>query len=240
MNQNEKPAPVHVVCFRHGGTHLLFPLIRNLCGYYHGSVSFALNDVLKTSARRNYRYAKKYRGSRFIPPDGKIIICWRDPRDLIVSKIRHGRQKAKYRNKRKTKDALLQVFLRKDRTLHPDDFGGGHIEQMLRVARRWENVKALRIPFEVIADPETGPEAADKIAGYLGVDGGAENYSKIYGAGRTFNKTKSDWREWFGKKTLATFEAKGGRELVKRLGYEWEAPRRFRDHEFYRGADDKK
>jgi len=237
MRENEKPAPVNVVCFRHGGTHLLFPLIRNLCGYHE-----ALNDVLKINTRRRFMYANPSRGIRleFRPPKGKIIICWRDPRNLIVSKIRHGRKKAKYRNKRIRKDAALQKSMSKDRAVSPDDFGGGHIQQMLRVARRWENVKALRIPFEVITNPETGPESADEIAGYLGVDGGVENYRKIYGTGRTFNKTKTDWREWCGKKTLAIFEDKGGRELVERLGYEWEVPRRFRGHEFYRVADDKK
>jgi len=173
----------------------------------------------------------------FRPPDGKIIICWRDPRDLIISKIRQKRKK-KGANKNIRKEATLLGFLRRDRAVHPDDIGGGHIEQMLRVARRWENVKALRIPFEVIADPETGPELADEIAEYIGVDGGADFYREIYGEGRTFNKRKTDWREWFGKKTLAIFEAKGGRELVERLGYEWEVPREPLEHEFYRAADD--
>ncbi len=224
---------IHVVCFRHGGTHLVVRLVRKLCSYH------AVNDVLKNTSRQYLIYSERRWGSvvEFQPPAGKKIICWRDPRDLIVSKIRHTR-KTKRPNRPIEKDTAVREFLHQDRVVYPDDIGGGHIEQMLRVARRWENVGALRIPFEVIADDATGPDAADKIAMYLGVDGGAECFREIYGIGKTFNETKTDWREWFGKKALAMFEAKGGRELVERLGYQWEVPHKLRGHEMYCAADD--
>ncbi len=218
---------VSVVCFRHGGTHLIFPLARRL------NRGVGINDVLKRRRQLVYRN----NAWRFIPPEGRKIICWRDPRNLIVSKIRHTR-KRKRLNIAVEKSKAVRKFLWEDRVVYPDASGIGHIEQLLRTARRWEPVEGLRVPFEVLTDPETGPAAADEIAEYLRSSGGAEWYRQIYGHGKTYNSEKSDWRDWFCEESLAAFKAKGGEELVELLGYQWETPNQFRGHEIYLAADD--
>ena len=226
---------VNVLCLRHGGTHLTLDLVKRLARE-------RVVDVLKQPD--NY--------SEQILPSDKMIISWRDPRNLIVSKLRHDlkrfetkKKKTPYLRRHGVSAELLaairgdcgaeQMKRSRDKLVHfmmvADVTRMGNyrdsrfpqrvffIKYLLEVAQKWSRIDGFMLPFEAISDPSKGELLSDALAEYLGGNGGAAQYRKIYGMGLTFNKQNSDWREWFGDAANLTFEQFGGNRLVKMLGY---------------------
>ena len=224
---------VNVLCLRHGGTHLTLDLVKSL-------TSENVGDVLKAP------------GSYKIMPSDKMVISWRNPRDLIVSKLRHDLRRVETRKKKTpylrrhgvdaklfatlrgdygpermslARDKAVNFLMEVDVTRTGNDLVPGfshripYMMSLLDIARQWANVDGFKLPFEAISNPDEGELLTDNLAEYLGCGGGAEEYRKIYGTGPTFNKQKSDWREWFGRSANSTFERLNGNKTARMMGY---------------------
>ena len=224
---------VYVLCPRHGGTHLTLSLVERLANE-------RVVEVLKQPDQ-----------VRILPSD-KVVISWRDPRNLIVSKLRHDLARFETRKKRTPYlrrhgvDAEILAAIRGDYGLKKrkiardkainflmlfDTTRSAHhsvsarpyrlflMRYLAAVAKQWARIDGFKMPFEEITNRKSGEQRADDLAEYLGSEGGAEQYAQIYGTGPTFNKTGSDWREWFGEAAMLSFKRRDGDRIVRMFGY---------------------
>ena len=150
-----KKKPVTVAARRHGGTHLINPLCKQLSG-------------LKC------RSADKAR-ELFIP-DGPLVVFTRDPRNIFISRFRWD-----LRNKGLSTaplpdfgydDVLAERLARITQPNHrdPKEFWYAQgMEYMLRYWGYWLGIYCQKLvtKFEVLANEETGPGEAARIGKYL-------------------------------------------------------------------------
>ncbi len=197
----------NVLVFRHGGTHLTLPLIRKL-------TKGKITDIIKLRQSPEGKVSK-----------GRFVISWRDPRNVIVSKIRYDRLRRRKLALQDKDEAVCNLLLRTMISKRwADSVGNPGISWMgmlQRVSRRWADVDGFWMPFEIITDSAKGEALADRLAEYLGGVDGARQWNRIYGTGKSFTGEPSDWREWFGKPACRLFKKQGGLEVLERLGYKW-------------------
>ncbi len=192
----------NVLIFHHGGTHLTLRLIRKLT---KGKVT----DVVKLRQPPENKVSK-----------GRFVISWRDPRNVIVSKIRYDRRRAGKLMPRNRDKAVCNLLLHTRISKRwGDSVGISWMSTLQRISRRWEKVDGFWMPFETIADPARGEAMADELAEYLGGSDGALKWKRIYGTGKSFTGEPSDWREWFGESACQLFRKQGGLKVLERLGY---------------------
>lgn len=203
-----KDAHVTMVMMRHGGTHLIIPVIK------------AFTD-LPTVEPGKLTYLEH-------EPKGPVVIFWRDPRNRIVSGYRWTckRGGSRYRAiKGETPDDEIAAYMQWRKTHRPwrpvrFDTGMTMMDKMLTFVRYWANREgALKASFERLANGDSGPDEAKRIADYLGGENPGEAFKRIYRSGPTYTGKHSDWREWFGPKSLEAWEANGGPELLDLMGY---------------------
>lgn len=121
----------------------------------------------------------------------------------------------------RNRDAAVFHILSRRPERSVSSYGSTWMQMLKRISLRWADVEGFWMPFEVIADRARGEGAADKLAEFLGVDGGARCHRAIHGTGPTFTGEPSDWREWFGKQSRQSFLDQGGLRVLKRMGYKW-------------------
>jgi hypothetical protein len=197
-----------VVVWRHGGSHLILPLAKQL-----SPLPIVDAEKLKT----------------FHPnPKGQTILFWRDPRNRIVSTYRWiVRNKPKKLRKLAgfSDDERIASLIRRreHKTRQPAHRGLSFLQAMRSTYDRWSAEPGAHIfRFESMIDPEDGPAEACVLA--LALDSQHENpealWHEIIGSGSTFTGSHSDWRDWFGPMATEAWEAEGGDDLVDLMEYE--------------------
>lgn len=179
-----------VIVQRHAGSHLILPLVKSL----------KPGGVFKTKGRQ----------SLFAIPSGKLIVFRRNPRNRLVSMFRW---------KRKWSDAASADAELAKYIVRPKD-GMTPVAFMHLWAERWiDDPTALHITFEDLASAESGPKTTARIAAHVGSERDPDAAFAAIFKGGTYTGTHSDWRVWFGPRTLEAYAAAGGTELDKRMGY---------------------
>lgn len=185
--------PVTLIALRHGGTHLIQPLIRELT--------------------QKSVHVPKGQNAIDCRPGKKLVIFLRDPRNRLVSQLR-------YKNRRMepgelADDRLASLMVR-------EKFGTTTMEYMHVWAAKWAQYQGghLQMRFEdLMSDPLY---AAECMAIYLDVPGG-ENATKAVeytiGKSGTFTGRHSKWTEWFGPKATKAWRRTDGPRLLELMGY---------------------
>lgn len=182
-----------VALLRHGGSHLIRPIIANL-GF----------DIIEPG---NF-------GAPLDQAVGPIIVFLRDPRDRMASTLRwwlDKPRKASLFSSDATRDEQI-LFLLDDQQF---------LVEMLKWANVWCNWRKTvpyKVHFETISSRVVGG-----IANYLGLpqnpDRDERIFSDVYGHGRTYTGSYSKWREYFGPLSLEFWNRNGGQDLLNMMGY---------------------
>jgi hypothetical protein len=184
-----------VALLRHGGSHLIRPIVSRL-GF----------EIIEPG---NF-------GAPLDEAQGPVIVFLRDPRDRMVATHRWWRGKPRkaaiMAAGGETADAQI-AWLLKD---------GEFLPEMLRWARIWcQRPDALTVRFEELRT--RGWFDVARVSAHLGlkVDSRRDErvFTEVYGHGRTYTGRHSDWRETFGPLSNAAWEANGGPELLRLMGY---------------------
>lgn len=183
--------PTTLLAFRHGGTHLIQPLIRHMTD---AAVAAPKGDT----------------ALNFIPAK-KIVVFTRDPRNRIVSHFRYKHSTAK--GEAATYDAQLAAFM--GRVKH----GVTAIDHMAAWSAKWIGYPGSHLMrFETLMADQLGE--TERLRAYLEAPGSAEAACEYtFGKSGTWTGRHSDWREWFGPASVEAWEAGGGRKLLKLMGY---------------------
>lgn len=205
--------PATVALLRHGGSHLIRPVIADL--------GFGIVEPGKDGAPLNRAF-------------GKVVVFLRDPRDRMASTWRwrverfpEGHQFAGMLKKPKH-------FAELERAAPGDmdrqiawllEGGGGFLREMAHWAKiwcRWPD--ALKIRFEDFAEREHGIAQVSDIAGHLGLEPDLPRdcaiYQFHYANSRTYTGELSRWEDYFGPASTAAWERSGGPQLLRLMGYE--------------------
>jgi hypothetical protein len=185
-----------VSLLRHGGSHLIRPIIAQL-GF----------EIIEPG---NF-------GAPIDEAQGPVIVFLRDPRDRMVATHRwwlgKPRKAASMAAGGESVDAQIAWLLTE----------GEFLPEMLRWARiwcRWPGALAVR--FEELRAFECAEIAP--IAAHLGlppdVDRDTAIFTEVYGRGRTYTGSHSDWRQSFGPLSNAAWVGNGGSELLELMGYQ--------------------
>lgn len=197
---------VTVICFRHGGTHLIFPFIQQM------------STLPIVEAGKLHELAHT--------PDGPVVVIWRDPRNRIVSTYRWNLKRRPDRVKRwgATDDERLAALISKpDMPNLPrmkEAQGVSYTVAMRKFVGHWMKYGATTT-FEALTDPHRSSMAAETVAEAVGYWGDAKRaLENVMGKSHTYTGKFSDWREWFGPKSIEAWEREGGPELCRMMGYE--------------------
>lgn len=184
---------------RHGGTHLVKPVLSKLVGKWQGG---------------------KWRTALEREALGPTVVVTRDPRNRAVSAFR-------WKNKGRTRqpgivetDKALAKYL----TAVKDNTGTTIMEFMHAWADRWMGLDGVHYSrFEdFISGEKYVIRAINKIANHAGIETTPAEikhwyYSVYKGVG--FSGQHSNYRQWFGPRTTEAWIAAGGEELVRKMGY---------------------
>ncbi len=192
---------VTVALLRHGGSHLIRPLVTRLMPtavlVEPGKGQAALDEAM-----------------------GPIVVLRRDPRNRMVSTLRWMREKGglkatELESAGQDDDSRL-AWLLTHRTAQRHTF----IEGMTKWARIWCSWSdGLQLRFEDFA--ADGVFQVERLALHLGVECDAASiYSEVYGIARTYTGRHSIWQEWAGPKSIAAWKTGGGPELMEIMGYD--------------------
>lgn len=185
--------PVTVAVLRHGGSHLIRPLVKRV----------GRRPIVEPGTH----------GAPADRAEGPVIVLVRDPRNRIVSEVRWQADKSGCALRREGADTVIAALIRRPATM----------PAMLEWARRWTNWPgAMVLQYEEFATAESGVRAIAAIATFLGVvePDPAARYRWIWRTSRTVQAEPSDWRTWFGPAAREAWAACGGPELQKVMGYE--------------------
>lgn len=202
--------PYTVAALRHGGTHLIQPIVRRLTG--------------KTV------YAPKGNISLHCIPSRIVVVFTRDPRNRVVSNLRYKTGLMLDRTTLADRDQALLHFLKTSKAQ-------GHdlpIDHMQKWATVWVGMaekpgkRAVKLmTFEALASPATGVDEVLQLVAFLNqaqddpLRASSESaYEYSMGKSGTFTGRHSDWREWFGEESRRFWRANFGAALTSRMGYQ--------------------
>ncbi len=183
-----------VAALRHGGTHLIRPIVRDL----------------------GFKIVEPGKDAPLDQAQGPVVVFLRDPRNRMVATYRWWLDKPRKASSMAAggADADGQIAW----LLTEGDF----LAEMLRWARIWCNwPDAMKVRFEVMQSLGVGEIA--RIADHLGkpvdYERAAEIWDAVWLKGRTYTGKHSNWRESFGPKSNAAWAACGGPDLLWMMGY---------------------
>lgn len=181
--------PQTVMVLRHSGTHLILPIVKRLTG----------KPV----------YRPKGQDCLTCVPNGPVVVFVRNPRNWIVSSYRWKRGSD-------LSDARLANFM----TRVKDGAEMNALQFAHAWAKRWMvHPGAMQMRMEDLKDREKGIAILESLRGFLKAGGNpAEVYDSVYGGG-TYTGRHSNWKEWFGPLSRATWRANRGREIEELMGY---------------------
>lgn len=188
--------PTTLLAMRHGGTHLIQPIIRHLTG--------------KPVAAPKGPMALEFE------PGPRLVVFLRDPRNRLISNFRFkagGGAGAKAAKSGSDED-IAAFMLRAKHGRTPVAF-------MQAWADRWVKWPgALIVRFEDLVVRDQGITEAWRIKAHLDAPGDpTAAYEYSFGQSGTWTGKHSDWREWFGPKSRAAWEDQGGAKLLTTMGY---------------------
>lgn len=181
-----------VALMRHGGSHLIRPIVANL-GF----------DIIEPG---NF-------GAPLDQAVGPVIVFLRDPRDRIGATLRWWRGKprkaAVLSNGGETNDEQLLYLLQQQ----------GFLDEMIRWAKiwcHWEGSYVAR--FETMRYQVVGSIARHL---GLPRDVGRDRriFDLAYLKGRTYTGEHTKWREYFGPLSMEYWDKNGGPDLLNMMGY---------------------
>lgn len=199
----DKPGGVYVAARRHGGTHLINPLIKGISGRKAISLD---------------------KSGRLFVPDGPLVVFTRDPRNIATARFRWKLRQQGLSDRPTFKyDAhIAERLMRVNRpSLNiPDELVGlPGLHGNLIYWRWWLNQIHHRVTFEELTEGKVGG-ALKRLGKYVGRVRDPETiFYSLYKQSHTYSGSFSDWRKWWGPKTKEAFYDNGGRELLKLLGY---------------------
>ncbi len=181
--------PTTLIAMRHGGTHLIQPLIRHLTD----------KPV----------YVPKGENSLTCVPSPKLVIFLRDPRNRMVSMLRYKRPNAIAAES----DGALAALLDGSKG------GGNPIDFMRSWAGVWaRRSDGLIVRFEeLMADKLAQTERIKAYLDAPGEPQAAVDYT--FGKSGTWTGRHSRWQEWFGPLSRAVWLRRGGQTLQHMMGY---------------------
>ncbi len=181
--------PTTLIALRHGGTHLIQPIIRHLTD----------KPV----------YVPKGRDALVCVPSPKLVIFLRDPRNRMVSMFRYKRPKA---IAAESDEALAQLL---DSTKH----GVNPIEFLIQWAGQWAaHPTGLIVRFEQLMEARLSQtERIKEYLDAPGDAQAAVDYT--FGKSGTWTGRHSRWEEWFGPLSREVWQKRGGHLIVGLMGY---------------------
>lgn len=198
---------VTVALMRHGGSHLIRPIVSRL----------GASRIIEPG---NF-------GHPVDRAKGPVIVFLRDPRDRMVSTYRWWLTKP--RKAEQLEDAgstpdeqiawLLSVGGDKVNRIGNPLPGKRFVEEMLTWAMIWCPYRgSLIVRFEDLRT--SGAREIDRIADHLHVKCDTQAvFDEVYGRGRTYTGRHSDWREYFGPAATAAWNRHHGPRLLEIMGY---------------------
>ncbi len=197
-----------LVGMRHGGMHLIMPIVKGL-------IDLPLVEAIKMP-------------KLLLPCKGPVVTFWRDPRNVVVAGFRWARKRKDHRwNAIKdagTEDEQIAAYMmwqKKNRGTYRD--GLGVVGALSAFIQHWvQRDCGVVTHFETMNDPERGPAEAERISAHLGEPPGtgAALLAAVIGTGPTYTGEHSDWVKYFGPASRSQWRRAGGETLVEKLGYE--------------------
>lgn len=191
----ESKKPITVMVMRHGGSHLIKPIVRYLTGLPI--------------------YSPKGQNALTAIPSGKLVVFPRDPRSRAISGYRY---KLKRRRKATPSDAGLARYLSA-----PPSGGIGVVQFMREWAERWMYWPgAMMVRFEdLVFDPASRHREVVRLGRFLSSERDAsEAISYAFETSHTFTGKYSTWDEWAGPLSREAWEREGGDDVVRMMGYD--------------------
>ncbi len=187
-----------VALMRHGGSHLIRPIVANL-GF----------DIVEP-------------GNFHTPLDqavGPVVVFLRDPRNRMAATLRWWRIKPRKNDLLGSFEGLPDHEVADRQLLYLLD-KQGFLEEMTR----WANVWCKWPPPKIVLRFESmSVPWVRALASHLGLpddrDRDERVFSETYGKGRTYTGSHSRWEDYFGPLSMRYWENNGGGELVDLMGY---------------------
>lgn len=194
---------VTVAAMRHGGTHLILPIVRYL-------TELPIVGAEKLPFVRH-------------KPLGPVIVFYREPRNRFVSKFKWDLRRNGHdiTPSLRHDKAIARLIRKKDRRGSQEYLGKYRCQNLYEFFSYWLSVDALVVRYEDLCSAKTGPVEAERIAKHLGRGGeGEAAFHYVFENGnKMFTGQPSRWQQWFGPKSTKAFANTGGPELMKLLGY---------------------
>ncbi len=190
-------ASVSLLALRHGGTHLIQPIMQALTG-----------APCK---------APKGDKSLTLEPAAKVVLFLRDPRNRMISNWRYkaGHHHVADMGAEEIDERLAKFLVRPKHGVEPIH----HMNQWARRWLAWPGVHLVR--FEAMADRDAGIAEVERLAAYLDAPGEpAAAYDATFGKSVTWTGRHSAWPDWFGPLSTTAWREGGGAPLVDLMGYQ--------------------
>lgn len=207
MTQPTTKKPFTVAAMRHGGTHLITPIVRK----------FTNRPV----------YSPKGIASLNCIPSDIVIVFTRDPRNRVVSNLRYKLGEAAKSLDTAGRDAALAEFL----ASRKGEESFTVIDFMQRWAQKWRKPNlgssvrwAMSVRFEDLAGENSLAEVA-RVGDFLARAGAkllvTPTQARDYALGKsgTWTGAHSNYREWFGPKSIDYWRRNFGTHCTVAMGY---------------------
>lgn len=184
-----------ILCMmRHGGTHLVKPVLKYTIGSSKGGKGPTL---LK------------------LPTDGRVIVCTRDPRNRIISAFRYKQFRITGKPNGEDVDDLLAQYMTARGII-------GFMHEWADRWMGLSNAHYIR--FEDFHDEHSVIQAVSGAAAYEGISVTEDDiraaWKKFYKNSPTYTGRHSRWQDWFGPRCALAWEEGNGGLLTKKMGYE--------------------
>lgn len=180
---------VTIFCLRHGGTHLIKPLVKRLA-------NLPMVDVGKRDMSDHV-------------PIGPVVVAFRDPRNVMVAMRKWELRRA---GKSIVPDRSHDKAISRLIGNHMEFMTKGVNAWVDRPAIR-TTFEALTGLF---GDHEANRIGCELGCAH---GAGADALTVVWGTGHTYTGEFSDHRKWFGPLSIAAWDHNGGAALLAKMGY---------------------
>ena len=180
-----------IFCLRHGGTHLIKPLVKRL-------VKLPTVDLGKIPNPEKH------------VPLGPVVIGLRDPRNVIVAAVKWHLRRA---------GEPIEPGPQHDKALAHQM--AQMMPYMVRYVSASIHRPGVVTRFEALVAPDGPAEAERVARELGCAEGdGAAALAAVLGTGHTFTGSYSDHRQWFGPRANSAWINSGGVRLLNLMGYQ--------------------
>lgn len=189
LTRTQKPH-TSIFCFRHGGTHLIKPLVKRL-------VKLPTVDLDKLPDSTTHE------------PLGPVVVSFRDPRNIMVAAIKWDlRRRSLSIEPSFAHDEAIARQIR------------DQLPRMRRLAEFWNGKGYfIRFEDLVGRDGPHKADGLGELLG-APTPTGRTMLAQVLGTGHTYTGRYSSFREWFGPAAVIAWDEMGGDDLAQIMGYE--------------------